>query len=200
MTTILFATQNQWKNQLFRPIFQNYGFELIGLRDAGIERERPIENGTTVAENALIKARHYCSDSFPWVFADDMGVAVDALDGEPGVQARRWGGLFPDDVENQIWLDYLLARLEGIPPKRRAATFLDGWALVSLGGGAFTREISSPFEIAEQPIRPAPPGSPIVAVAIGFPDTPQEIFSQAKAHFDDWGIFDQLARTGELQP
>ncbi len=200
MTTILFATQNSWKIQLFRPVFQEYGFKLIDLRAAGIERERPIENGATVAENALIKARHYCSDSFPWVFADDMGVAVDALDGEPGVQARRWGGLFPDDVDDQVWLDYLLTRMEGIPPEERAATFLDGWALVSLRGGAYAWEICSPFEIAEQPIRPVPPGSPIVAVAIGFPDNPQEIFIQAKARFDDWGIFDQLARTGELQP
>lgn len=200
MTTILFATQNRWKTQLFRPVFQKYGFELVDLRDAGIERERPFENGATVAENARIKARHYGSVSFPWVFADDMGVAVDALDGEPGVQARRWGGLFPDNVDDQVWLDYLLARMAGIPPEGRAATFLDGWALVSLGGGAYSREICSPFEIAEQPIRPAPPGSPLVSVAIGFPDNPQEIYAQAKVRFDDWGIFDQLARSGELRP
>ncbi len=195
MSKLLFATQNSWKIQLFRPVFQLYGFELIGLSDTGLELQSVQEDGSTVAENALNKVRHYHSEMFPWVFADDMGIEIEALDGEPGVQARRWGGLFPDDVDEQAWLDYLLMRMDGIHPSRRGARFLDGWALMTPGGDTYTREIQVAFEIAERPIRPMQIGSPIAAVAIGFPDDPREILAQAQARFDAWGIFDKLKQS-----
>jgi XTP/dITP diphosphohydrolase len=86
MKTLLLATRNKWKAQLFAPILQGYGFNIITLKDTKINKAPPVEDGDTVVENALIKARHYHSAEFPWVFGDDSGLEIKALNGEPGVQ------------------------------------------------------------------------------------------------------------------
>ncbi len=190
---MLIASRSAWKAQLFGPIFRDYGFKIISLNDIQTPLPDPVEDGRTVLENALIKARHYHSSEFPWVFGDDMGLEIDALNGEPGVQTRRWGGRFSDDVEDQVWLDYLLNRMQDVPTERRTAHFVDGWALLTPEGGAYTREIRAPFEISWQPIRPMMPGSPIAAVAIGFPDSPEQALAQARARWNNWGILDTIA-------
>ncbi|MCP4142434.1 MAG: hypothetical protein GY755_19525 [Chloroflexi bacterium] len=115
MKKLLIATTNSWKAQLFAPILSQYGFKVITLKDIEILKQLPIEDGATVVENALIKARHYHSGEHPWVFADDTGLEIEALNGEPGVQSRRWGGKFPDNIDEKVWLDYLLERMADIP-------------------------------------------------------------------------------------
>lgn len=176
------------------PIFNQYGFDLISLNQLNLKDEPPIEDGDNVIENALIKARHYHSKEHPWVFADDMSVEIDALNGEPGVQTRRWGGRFPDDVDNQVWLDYLLERMKGVPSLKRTASFVDGWAIVTPDRSEYTWEIRQPFQIATERIRPALPGSAVVAVALGYPDDPAQIQIEARKRWRDWGILEKLAK------
>lgn len=192
MKTLLIATQNKWKAQLFAPILAGYGFNVITLKDANTKKAAPIEDGVTVVDNALIKARHYHSEEFSWVFGDDTGLEIKALNGEPGVKSRRWGGKFPDDVDEQVWLDYLLERMQGIPPEERVAEFVDGWALISPDGTEHTHVGRAVFTIAETQLGPIIPGSPVMSVAIGLPQKPEEVFAAVKAEWDAWGILEKL--------
>jgi XTP/dITP diphosphohydrolase len=188
---ILFATRNRWKIQLFAPVFQKYGFDMVTLNDID-PPTRPPENGVTPLENAITKAHHYQSKEDPWVFADDAGLEIDALGGEPGVRARRWNGIFPDDVDDQTWLDYLLFRMKGVPPGKRTAAFVAGWVLIDPGNNVYTREVRAPFEIASHPIRPISPGSPITAVRLGLLDDLERRQEEVRAEWREWGILDAL--------
>ncbi len=189
---ILFATHNAWKIQLFTPVFRAHGFEVITLVDLSDADSPPPETGATAIENALTKARHFHSDDFSWVFGDDAGLEIDALNGEPGVQARRWNGVFPEDVDDQTWLDYLLDRMKDIPEGKRTAAFVAGWALLDPSGGAYFHEVRAPFEISTHPIRPISSGSPITAVRLGPVNDLIRRQSEVRAEWDRWGILKQL--------
>ncbi len=192
MPDILFATRNPWKGQLFQPIFEASGFHMITLPDRPEISEPPEENGVTPLENALAKARLVHSAQHPWVFAIDSGLEIDALHGEPGVQARRWGGFFPDSVDDQTWLDYLLERMKDVPAGQRTARFFSAWVLIAPDGSEHTHIMYSPFEIAQQPIRPARPGSPISAVRIGPPDDLARRQHDIRLEWERWGALDEL--------
>lgn len=189
---LLFATHNAWKTQLFTPVFRVHGFEVITLTDLVNYKPPPPENGATAIENALTKAQHFHSDEFPWVFGDDAGLEIDALDGGPGVQARRWNGVFPEDVGDQTWLDYLLDRMKDIPEGERTAAFVAGWALLEPTGSAHTHEVRAPFEISPHPIRPISPGSPITAVRIGPENDLTRRQDEVRSEWERWGILNQL--------
>ena len=79
MPLILFATRNPWKDKQFRPTFEAYGFKMQTLLDSPITNQNLEELGTNPVENALIKARTFHSAEHPWVFADDAGLEIDAL-------------------------------------------------------------------------------------------------------------------------
>ena len=78
------------------------------------------ETGATFIENALIKARHAASVTGLPAIADDSGLAVDVLDGRPGVYSARYSGPEADSEKN---IDRLLTELQGIPDEQRGATF-----------------------------------------------------------------------------
>ena len=189
---ILFATRNRWKMQLFRPVFQSYGFEMLTLDEIRWGTPPPPENGSTALENALAKARHYHSPAYPWVFGDDAGLEIDALGGEPGVRARRWNGVFDQTVDDATWLDYLMGRLASVPPGERTAAFVAGWVLIDPSGTAHSREVRAPFQIATHLLRPISPGSPITAVRLGPPDDLARRRAEVKAAWQDWGVLEQL--------
>lgn len=191
MAKLLFATHNPWKVRLFQPAFNRYGFDLVALED--LETLPALEeNGISPVENALAKARLFHSKIHPWVFGDDAGLEIEALGGEPGLKARRWGGQFPDHVSDQAWLDYLLGRMSAVPVGQRSACFHSGWALIAPDGSEHTYEAYWPFEIAPHPIRPIQPGSPISAVRIGPPDDLQHRQMEIQAVIDRWGILGTL--------
>jgi inosine/xanthosine triphosphate pyrophosphatase family protein len=199
MPDLLFATRNPWKVQLFTPTFDLSGFNMLTLCDISLIGKPPGEAGHTAVENALIKARHYHSPIYPWVFGDDAGLEIDALGGEPGLQTRRWNGHFPDDVDDQTWLEYLLYRLRDIPLEARTASFVSGWALVAPDGTAYTREIRWPFQIAMKPIRPLSPGSPISSVRMGPEDDLAHRQADIQREWECWGILDMLLACKPLE-
>lgn len=89
--------------------------------------EDPEENGATFAENALIKARAAVQETGLTAVADDSGLVVDALGGEPGVFSARYAGVHGDDAANNA---KLLDRLAGVAEDDRTARFMSAVALV----------------------------------------------------------------------
>lgn len=97
--------------------------------------EDPEENGATFAENALIKARAAVQETGLTAVADDSGLVVDALGGEPGVFSARYAGVHGDDAANNA---KLLDRLAGVSEGDRAARFMSVVALVYPDGRELT--------------------------------------------------------------
>lgn len=123
---IVFATNNAHK---LREVAQVVGdkFELITLRECGITEDIP-ENEPTLEGNALSKARYVYSRTGLNCFADDTGLEVDALGGEPGVRSARYATDGHDDEANKR---LLLERLQGV--ENRAAQFRTAVALILHG-------------------------------------------------------------------
>jgi XTP/dITP diphosphohydrolase len=134
MTKILLATRNGKKlGELQRILDQALGahaVELVGLADVPAYDEVP-ETGLTFADNALIKAREGVRQTGLPTVADDSGLAVDALNGMPGVFSARWAGRSAGDQAN---LDLVLAQIGDVPDAHRGAAFVCAAALVLPGG------------------------------------------------------------------
>jgi XTP/dITP diphosphohydrolase len=127
MTRLLVASRNAKKlAELQRVLVGAVDIELIGLDDVPPYPEAP-ETGATFAENALLKAREGVQYTGLATVADDSGIAVDALNGMPGIFSARWSGKHGDDQAN---LDLLLAQLGDVPDERLGAAFVCAAALV----------------------------------------------------------------------
>jgi XTP/dITP diphosphohydrolase len=125
---ILLASRNAKKLAELRRILgpQLADVEVIGLDDVPAYVEVP-ETGATFAENALLKAREGHAHSGIATIAEDSGLAVDALNGMPGVLSARWSGRHGDDDAN---LQLVLAQLTDTPDDRRGAAFVCAAAYV----------------------------------------------------------------------
>ncbi|MGC7099139.1 RdgB/HAM1 family non-canonical purine NTP pyrophosphatase [Amycolatopsis lurida] len=133
MTKLLVASRNVKKLGELRRILDAEGLggiEVVGLDDVPEFPEAP-ETGATFEENALAKARDAAAATGLPSVADDSGLAVDALNGMPGVLSARWSGGHGDDQAN---LDLVLAQLSDTPDERRGAAFVCTAALVVPGG------------------------------------------------------------------
>ena len=111
------------------------GLHLLSLHDVPAFDEAP-ETGATFEENALAKARDAFRATGLAAVADDSGIAVDALNGMPGVLSARWSGVHGDDPGNTA---LLLGQLRDVPAERRGAAFVSACALVSPAGETVVR-------------------------------------------------------------
>ena len=136
MATIVFATGNQGKLREIRQILRGTDFEVISMKEAGC-RSEIIENGTTFLENALIKARTICRETGCITMADDSGLVIDALGGEPGIYSARYMG---EDTSYEIKNAELIRRLEGVPEEKRTARFVCALVTVFPDGHELTAE------------------------------------------------------------
>ncbi|MEV0211845.1 RdgB/HAM1 family non-canonical purine NTP pyrophosphatase [Micromonospora sp. NPDC050695] len=134
MNKVLLATRNRKKLVELQRILDAapgaHRIALLGLDDVEQYAELP-ETGLTFGENALIKAREGCRQSGLPTIADDSGLAVDALNGMPGVFSARWSGKHGDDQAN---LQLVLDQIADVPDEQRAASFVCTVALVLPGG------------------------------------------------------------------
>ena len=134
MTRLLLATRNAKKlaelQRIMDAALGTARVHLVGLDDVEQFPEVP-ETGLTFGENALIKAREGARRTGLPTVADDSGLAVDALNGMPGVFSARWSGGHGDDEAN---LDLVLAQISDVADEHRGAAFVCAAALVLPNG------------------------------------------------------------------
>lgn len=140
------ATGNAGKLRELRRILEAQGHEVLSQKELGITLE-PEENGTTFAENALIKAQAICAVSGLPTIADDSGLCVDALGGAPGVYSARYCGHHGDDEANN---DKLLAEMQNVAAEQRGAKFVSAVCLILPGGQHLTCMGECPGKIAAE--------------------------------------------------
>ncbi len=119
MPKLLLATTNQGKVAEYRYLFRGLPFDMVTLVDQGITVE--VEEGDiSMEQNAIHKAIRYAEMSGLFTVADDSGVEVDALGGEPGIRSARYAGEHASDRDR---IEYLLGKLQGVPREQRTALF-----------------------------------------------------------------------------
>jgi len=120
---LVLATRNQGKITEFRRILDALApgaIELIGV-DQFPDLVDVDETGSTFEENSLLKARYTCQATGLPAIADDSGLCVDALNGDPGIFSARWAGTHGNDQAN---LEKVLDQLKGVPDEKRTAHFM----------------------------------------------------------------------------
>ena len=123
---LLVATRNAGKLQELTKLLSGAPFPLVSLTEVGVD-EDVAETGSTLEENAVLKATTYARLSGMPTLADDSGLEVDALDGEPGHLSSRYAGEGATDAQR---IAFLLSKLDNIPEERWAAQFRCVIALV----------------------------------------------------------------------
>ena len=119
MPKLLLATNNQAKVREYKSLLHSLPYELVTLAEQGITTVVS-EVGETMEENARLKATLLADKSRLLALADDSGLAVDALGGEPGLLSARYAG---ENASDKDRVSYLLSRLKGVPWQKRSACF-----------------------------------------------------------------------------
>lgn len=126
MKRMIFATGNENKMVEIREILGDLPLEILSMKQAGIRADIE-ENGTSFEENALIKAREVCRLAGEMVLADDSGLEIDYLNGEPGIYSARYMG---ENTSYRVKNKNLMERLEEVPDEKRTARFVCAIAAV----------------------------------------------------------------------
>jgi len=144
---IIFATGNAGKMREIRLILGDLGCQIWSMKEAGADPEI-VEDGETFAENAEIKARAVWDCTGDIVLADDSGLVVDYLNGEPGVYSARYMG---EDTSYEIKNRNLIERLKDARGDARAARFVCNIAAVLPDGRVIHTEETMEGRIADEP-------------------------------------------------
>lgn len=144
---IVFATGNEGKMREVRLILADLGMEILSMKEAGVSLEIE-ENGKTFGENAEIKARAVWEKTGGIVLADDSGLVIDYLNGEPGIYSARYMG---EDTSYEIKNRALIDRMAGVRGQDRSARFVCNIAAVLPNGQAVHTEETMEGLIAYEP-------------------------------------------------
>jgi XTP/dITP diphosphohydrolase len=147
MSRLLLATTNKGKVAEYRDLLKGLDFEIVSLDQAGISGEAE-ESYNTFEENARHKAVFYAELGGLLTLADDSGLEVDALGGEPGVRSSRYAG---DNATDQDRVNFLLNKLKDVPPSERKARFRCVIAIARPGGAVETVEGACEGYVADEP-------------------------------------------------
>lgn len=127
MMTVVAATQNRHKIEEIEAITKEFDINIISRQEAGVPDIEIVEDGTTFEENSYKKAFEIMKLTGMPTVADDSGLAVDALDGAPGVYSARFAGTDGDDEANK---KKLLEVMKDIPMEKRTARFVSVITLI----------------------------------------------------------------------
>jgi XTP/dITP diphosphohydrolase len=149
VTRLLVASRNPKKLTELRRILDRAGLdvEVVGLADVPPFPEAP-ETGATFEDNALAKARDAVAATGLPAVADDSGIAIDALNGMPGVLSARWAGGAKSDEAN---LQLVLEQLTDVPDERLTAAFVCAAALVNPDGSEVVVRGEWPGSLVRKP-------------------------------------------------
>lgn len=137
---IIFATGNEGKLREIREILSDLGLEIVSMKEAGIKADI-VEDGKSFKENALIKARAISKIAKgELVMADDSGLVIDALNGEPGIYSARYMG---EDTSYDIKNNAILDRMKGFKGEERSARFVCAVAAVITDDDGRVREYTT---------------------------------------------------------
>lgn len=118
---VVLASKNPHKLEEIRKITEKFGFDLVKQSELGVDLDVE-ETGTTFEENSFLKADAVMKATGLPALADDSGIAVDALNGEPGIYSARYG--FDDTLDDWGRLQLLLKNTEQVPDGQRQAHFV----------------------------------------------------------------------------
>ena len=144
---IVFATSNEGKMREIREILKSLGAEVLSLKEAGVQVDI-VEDGDTFEANAIIKAKAVWEKTGGIVLADDSGLEIDYLGGEPGVYSARYMG---EDTSYEIKNWNLIHRLNGVEGEARSARFTAVIACVLPDGRVATTRGAMEGHIAHEP-------------------------------------------------
>ncbi len=137
-TTVVVATGNAHKvteiEAILKPVMPGTTFYALG--ELG-DFPDPVENGDTFTENAIIKAQAALDETGLTSVADDSGLVVDALGGEPGIMSARWAGVHGDDARNNA---KMMREMADVPEDKRGAHFHSSVVLLHPDGTILTGE------------------------------------------------------------
>ena len=167
---VLIATHNFGKFKELMEVLENLPFNFVSLNDEHIEDDVE-ENGKTYEENAIIKAEFFGRLTGLPTIADDSGIIIDALNGELGVQTRRWGA--GADANDEEWLNFFLHRMAF--EDNRKAEFISVVALYRPGEETLTFRGKCKGTILSEPQVDLEPGIPLSAVFL--PEGKNKVFS-----------------------
>lgn len=148
MKEVIIATKNAGKLLEFQSILSQYDLKAISLMDLEDSPEVE-ETGSTFEENAVLKAEAISKLYGKMAIADDSGLSVDYLGGEPGVYSARYAGAEKNDAAN---IEKVLLQLKGVSKEERNARFRCALALAEPGRETVTVEGSVEGYITEEPI------------------------------------------------
>ncbi|MGE7980975.1 XTP/dITP diphosphatase [Solibacillus sp. NPDC093137] len=118
MKQVVIATKNKGKAKDFEALFGPFGYEVVTMFDVAPDVEIE-ETGKTFEENAILKAKTLANMLGQIVIADDSGLAIDALNGEPGVYSARYAG----DHDDEANIVKVLENMKDVPEEQRTARF-----------------------------------------------------------------------------
>ncbi len=143
--TLIVATGNAHKMEEIRQILSGSDLHVISMKEAGLHLNI-VEDGKTFTENARIKARAVTEATGHMAMADDSGLVIDALNGEPGIYSARYMG---EDTSYDIKNQNLIDRLQGLEGSERAARFVCAMVCTFPDGSELVCEETMEGEIAK---------------------------------------------------
>ena len=146
---VVLASKNAHKLREISKITEKFGIELVLQSQLGIDMDVE-ENGSTFEENSYIKAKAVMEATGLPALADDSGIAVDALKGEPGIYSARYG--FDDSLDDWGRLLLLLKNTENVPDGSRQAQFVCVITLVMPDGQVIQARGEAQGELLRAPI------------------------------------------------
>ncbi len=146
---MVLASKNPHKLEEIRKITEKFGFELILQSELGVDVDVE-ETGATFEENSFLKADAVMKATGLPALADDSGIAVDALNGEPGIYSARYG--FDDSLDDWGRLLLLLKNTEAVPDGQRQAQFVCVITMVTPDGGVIRARGEAHGELLRRPV------------------------------------------------
>lgn len=148
MKKLLIATTNKGKLQELSTFLKDLPVELVSLSDVGIDQDVE-EDGKTYQENAEKKAKFYAKLSGLPAIADDGGIEIHALDGQPGIRSRRWFGY---EASDEDLIAHMVNVAKDLPAENRKARFITVDCLALPSGETYCEEGTVDGVIAEKPL------------------------------------------------